>query len=203
MKPDEVPAGQLATVVTYLEMTERPSADLPASILRVRFVQPDIVTYRSLFRAVGSRWLWFSRLIMEDAKLQAMLDNPDISVLEVVLPDGSAAGLLELDRRQAGECEVSFLGLEPGSTGKGHGRWLLAQALQLAWLGDVQRVHLHTCSLDHPAALPAYCRAGFTAYNRSVERFPDPRLNGILPRDCAPQVPLIGTLACASAGPAS
>jgi hypothetical protein len=26
-----------------------------------------------------------------------------------------------------------------------------------------------------------------------VERFPDPRLLGFLPRDCAPQVPLLGT----------
>ena len=40
----------------------------------------------------------------------------------------------------------------------------------------VARVHVHTCSLDHPAALPAYLRAGFTAYERAFESFPDPRL---------------------------
>jgi hypothetical protein len=51
---------------------------------------------------------------------------------------------------------------------------------------------VHTCSLDHPAALPAYRRAGFVPFKRAIERFPDPRLLGILPRDCAPQIPLIG-----------
>ena len=101
--------------------------------------------------------------------------------------------MLELDFRQAGECELAFIGLIPELSGKGHGRWLLAEALARAWREGVRRVHVHTCSLDHPAALSAYRRAGFTPYKRAVERFPDPRLLGILPRDCAPQIPLLGT----------
>jgi hypothetical protein len=56
----------------------------------------------------------------------------------------------------------------------------------------VKCVRVHTCSLDHPAALPAYLRAGFRASSRAFESFPDPRLTGMLPRDCAPQVPLLG-----------
>jgi hypothetical protein len=55
----------------------------------------------------------------------------------------------------------------------------------------VERVQVHTCSLDHPAALPAYLRAGFVAQRRAFESFPDPRLAGLLPRDVAPQIPLI------------
>ncbi|HEX8840301.1 MAG TPA: GNAT family N-acetyltransferase, partial [Sphingomicrobium sp.] len=78
-------------------------------------------------------------------------------------------------------------------SGKGHGRWLLAEAVQRAWREGVTRVHVHTCSLDHPAALAAYRRAGFTPYKRAIERFPDPRLLGFLPKDCAPQIPLLGT----------
>lgn len=62
---------------------------------------------------------------------------------------------------------------------------------------------MHTCSLDHPAALGAYLRAGFLPYRRAIERFPDPRLLGILPRDCAPQVLLLGTDTVASPDPDS
>ena len=92
--------------------------------------------------------------------------------------------------------------------GEGRGRWLIAQAVRLAWRQEekrerVRRVHVHTCTLDHPAALRAYERAGFRAYKRAIERFPDPRLTGILPADCAPQVPLCGTLASAGRPPAS
>jgi hypothetical protein len=62
---------------------------------------------------------------------------------------------------------------------------------------------VHTCSLDHPAALSAYQRAGFVAYKRAIERFPDPRLLGFLPMDCAPQIPVIGTPDSVSPRPAS
>lgn len=201
--PSEVPEGHLAAVVTFLEMTRRPDSPLPSSDWRLQRLAPDLQAYRSLFRRVGARWLWFSRLVMEDAKLQATLANPDIAVFEVVQPDGTSVGMVELDSSEPHECEISFLGLVPELAGKGHGRWLLAETLRRAWRAEIRRVHLHTCSLDHPAALLAYCRAGFKAYDRAVERFPDPRLLGILPPDCAPQVPVVGTLARASGASAS
>ena len=69
----------------------------------------------------------------------------------------------------------------------------LAEAVRRAWRGGVRRVHVHTCSLDHPAALAAYRRAGFVPVRRAIERFTDPRLTGILPAGAAPQVPLLGT----------
>jgi len=108
---------------------------------------------------------------------------------------GREVGMLELDFREPHDCELSFVGLIPELSGQGHGPWLLAEALRRAWRENVDRVHVHTCSLDHPAALTAYRRAGFTAYKRAIERFPDPRLLGILPKDCALQIPLLGTLA--------
>jgi len=130
---------------------------------------------------------------MADSKLAAIIHDPRVELHVVVDETGTEAGMLELDFRQPGECELAFVGLVPELSGKGHGRWLLAEALRLAWRESVTRVHVHTCTLDHPAALAAYRRAGFTAYKRAVERFPDPRLLGILPLDCAPQVPLLGT----------
>jgi hypothetical protein len=51
---------------------------------------------------------------------------------------------------------------------------------------------VHTCTLDHPAALGFYRRNGFTPFARAIESFADPRLLGVLPADCAPQIPLIG-----------
>ena len=184
--------GDLAAVVTYLEMHERPDADIPSSPLALaRIEQPDPDRYRSLFRLVGSKWLWFSRLIMNDAALAAIISNPGVELYAVVDEASRDAGLLELDFRESGQCELAFIGLIPELAGQGHGRWLLAEAVSRAWRDGVSRIHVHTCSLDHPAALAAYVRAGFTPYKRAVERFPDPRVAGILPRDCAPQIPLL------------
>ena len=186
----EVPRGQVAAVVTYLEMRGRPaSGAVPESPLRLerwRAVDPD--RYRSLFRKVGARWLWFSRLAMDDRTLMANVAE----VHAVIDGAGEAVGLVELDFRVRGECLIRFLGLVPDLAGRGHGRWLFERALELAWRDGVGLVKVHTCSLDHPAALPAYLRAGFRAVGRAFESFPDPRLAGLLPSDCAPQIPLIG-----------
>jgi GNAT superfamily N-acetyltransferase len=196
MSYDPVADGELAAVVTYLEMQARPDVEVPASILELqRIAEPIPDRYRDLFRLVGSRWLWFSRLTLDDEKLEAIICDPQVELFVAVDSDGRDAGMLELDFREQGQCELAFVGLVPDLAGAGHGRWLLAEAVTRAWREGIERVHVHTCTLDHPAALSAYRRAGFTPYKRSIERFPDPRRLGILPRDCAPQVPLLGTLA--------
>ncbi len=189
----ELPPGELGTVVTFLEMNERPKPQImPASPLRIvpwRTIDPG--KYRQLFRRVGGPWLWYSRLAMDDATLLANVAE----VHAVVDRAGVEVGMLELDFRQPGNCLIRFLGLVPELAGKGNGKWLFAQMLALAWRKDVARVHLNTCTLDHPAALPSYLRAGFKAYKRAFESFPDPRLLGLLPPETAPQIPLLGTRA--------
>ena len=186
-------AGELAAVVTSLEMRERPKPrPLPASPLRlIHWREPTPDGYRTLFRRVGAPWLWFSRLMLDDAALTAIIRDPAVDLYAVVDRSGIEIGMLELDFRTSGECEIAFFGLVPELTGKGHGDWLMAQALTLGWRKQVTRMWVHTCTLDHPGALGFYRRNGFTPFVRAIEIFADPRLIGVLPRDAAPQTPLI------------
>jgi GNAT superfamily N-acetyltransferase len=194
MSSENLPDAQLAAVVTYLEMTAPPAEPVPSTSLQLRRVRLSAEDYRALFRKIGAPWLWFSRLQMADAELEAIIGDPDVELFEITAVE-AVVGMLELDFREAGQCEIAFVGLVPSLTGEGHGRWLLAEAVRRAWREGVVRVHVHTCTLDHPAALAAYRRAGFVPCKRAVERFTDPRLTGVLPADAAPQVPLLGTLA--------
>ena len=187
-----VPAGHTASVVTHLEMSgeaaQRPEADLPLELARVTAPDPD--WYLDLFRKVGAPWLWFGRLVMDRGELRAILSDERVHVY--VVRDGTdEVGLLELDFRQHGDCELAYFGLAPETVGGGAGRWLMNRAIRLAWAEGIARFHVHTCTLDHPAALDFYRRSGFTPYAREIEIAPDPRLSGLLPEDTAPQVPLI------------
>lgn len=188
-----VKTGEVAAVVTSLEMLERPRPrPLPDSPLRlVRWVDPAPAKYRALFERVGAPWLWFSRLIMDDARLITIIHDPGVEIYAVSDPRGIEIGLLELDFRVGATCELSFVGLVPELTGQGHGRWLMAHALMRAWRPGVTRVWVHTCTLDHPKALGFYRASGFVPFTRAVETFPDPRLSGHLPRDVAPHIPLL------------
>ncbi|MBC7986086.1 MAG: GNAT family N-acetyltransferase [Sphingomonadaceae bacterium] len=188
-----VPPGRIATIVTYLDMrVPPPPAPPPASPLTLRrWDEPDPERYRALFRRVGGPWLWFSRLALDDEGLRAVIRDPGISVHAAEDPAGGEVGLLELDHSVADECELAYFGLVPERVGQGHGRWLMAHALALAWRPGVTRVHVHTCTLDHPAALAFYRRSGFTPRGTAVESFADPRLAGLLDRELAPHVPII------------
>jgi GNAT superfamily N-acetyltransferase len=195
MSLEPVAEGELAAVVTYLEMRSVKVGEVPPSTLDLqRIAMPTPAQYRALFHLVGAPWLWFSRLMLDDENLREIILNPKVELYAVRDGNGRDVGMLELDFREPGQCELAFVGLIPDLSGLGHGRWLLAEAVSRAWRENVERVHVHTCSLDHPAALSAYRRAGFVPYKRAIERFPDPRLLGILPQDCASQVPLLGTL---------
>lgn len=189
-----IPGDHLATIVTHLEMRGRTALrPIPESRLRlVRWPAPELAKYRALFTRVGAPWLWFSRLVMPDNELSAILTDSAIEVYAVVDPTGIEVGMLELDFRKNADCEIAYFGLIPELAGAGHGRWLMAQTMTLAWRSEVERVWVHTCTLDHPSALNFYRSQGFSAINREVETFSDPRIIGVLPPDAAPQIPLLG-----------
>ena len=188
-----VAPGKLATIVTHLEMRQRPRPrPMKAVPLRLkRWQTPSIEKYRLLYRRVGEPWLWFSRLQMSDDMLTAIIHDPAVEIFAVLDPQGIEIGLLELDFRKAGECEVAFFGLIPPLTGQGFGGWLMAQALALAWRAGVERVWVHTCTLDDPRALGFYIAQGFVPTAREIEVLDDPRLTGLIPRNAAPHVPVI------------
>ena len=186
----DLPAGKIAAVVTYLEMKERPAAP-PAEPLPLRPVPaPDLAWYRSLYARIGLDWLWTSRLLMTDAEVAAVLHHP-ANALFVAEEAADAIGIVELDRRNPEDVEISFFGLVPGATGQGLGTRMMAAALGQAWQPETRRVWLHTCTLDHPGAVSFYRRCGFTPYKRAIEVMDDPRLTGAIPREAAPRVPLI------------
>ncbi len=188
LKP--IDSSELAAIVTALEMRTRPALKIvppcPLSLKRWEQTTPD--KYRTLFKRIGAPWLWFSRLIMNDEQLSAIIDDAAVEVYAVIDAHGIEVGILELDFRGGNECELAYFGLVPELSGKGYGRWLMANALNLGWRKDVERVWVHTCTLDSPSALGFYRASGFTVYKRSIETFDDPRASGILPRDCAPQI---------------
>ena len=189
----DLPDGKIASVVTYLEMTEpppaRPLPDVPGLALR-RVEDPDLAWYRDLFRRIGTDWLWFGRLVMSDAEVRAILGHPAVDIYTLTI-NGRDEGLLELDRREPPDIELAYFGVTPALTGQGAGRWLMHRALDLAWRHRPRRFWVHTCTLDHPGALPFYVRSGFRPYRRAVEVADDPRLIGLAPRDSAAWLPLI------------
>jgi GNAT superfamily N-acetyltransferase len=158
--------------VYYLEMLT-PShgfVPMPRSGLSVAHVHsPTVEYYRSLYDAVGREFYWLSRRRMTDEALAAILSDPrnEMHVLHVA---GAPAGFAEFDRRQPDEIELVQFGLTREFIGQGLGKWFLQWAIDKAWSYGPTRFWLHTCTLDHPAALPNYTKAGFNLYRQETIR---------------------------------
>jgi GNAT superfamily N-acetyltransferase len=185
-----IPSGMIATIVTSLEMRQIPTLRPETAEPTWNFekLNPNPAEYRHLYRAVGEDWLWISRLLLNDNELSAIIGSPDVEIYKLV-SDTEGVGMLELDFRQEGECELTFFGLSRTLIGGPAGRWLMNRAIKRAWSRPIERFWLHTCTLDHPSALDFYKRSGFQPFRFEVEVLEDPRLSGRARKDAAAHVP--------------
>jgi GNAT superfamily N-acetyltransferase len=186
--------GKLATLVTYLEM-ETPPAGRPRPAPEGYALAPverwSVEAFKRLYVEIGWEWLWSSRLLMPEAELLDRLHQPGTQAWTPLLGD-RPMGVLEMDFADPVNVEISFFGLVPDAIGGGVGRWLMEQAIRIAFQRpETRRLWLHTCHFDSPQALPFYQRLGFRPFARAVEVFDDPRLLGRLDRRAGPHVPVI------------
>ncbi len=188
-----MPRGKLAAVQTFLEMRRKPSLRFgpnETTWTLGRLDGSDLRRYRTLFHRVGDDYLWAARLLLPESELERYLRHSNVEAYALVTSAGDE-GLLELDFRVDGECEISLFGVASSLIATGAGRWLMNHALNIAWSRPIERFWLHTCTLDHPSALSFYERTGFKPYERKVEIYDDPRRLGLTRSDAAPQVPIL------------
>ena len=159
--------ARVRVVRTYLEL-RGPDA-LRAVLLDdpelrlVRLAPDDVALFRQLYRAVGEAHSWHDRNAVSDADLRSHFESPDVALW--VLSHGTTpAGFFELQRHADGSVEIVYFGLTPAFAGRGLGKHLLSRAAECAWAFGGDRVWLHTCTLDSPAALPNYLARGFEPY---------------------------------------
>jgi len=170
-----IPAGSAAPVViTHLQMFARPeglTVTPPETNLSIVQAKPPTISfYRYLYDSVGGNWQWRERRVMSDEQLGAIVQHPRVET-HVLYASGTPAGYAELDRRQENEVELAYFGLIPDFIGRGLGEYLLNWAIDRAWSYGPRRFWVHTCTLDHPRALPNYVRAGFVPF-KTEEKWP-------------------------------
>jgi len=156
---------------TYLQLTRpddlKPARTDTSHAEIVQLVSCPASFYRYLYSEVGRFYHWTDRLPWTDEEIRAHLARPEIT-LWVMYAEGSPAGYFELERHSDGSTEIAYFGLIQEFLGRGLGKHLLTEAVERAWSDGANRVWLHTCTLDDPAALPNYLRRGFVAFKQEA-----------------------------------
>ncbi|MEX2155677.1 MAG: GNAT family N-acetyltransferase [Gemmatimonadales bacterium] len=158
---------------TYLELTNRAQfrdgfGRFPGvAIARAPHPLPQL--YRLCYRTVGEAFHWRDRWDWTDAQIAAHLADPATRLYVAMRAAGKKkmqlAGWYELRRVIADDSvEIAYFGIVAAEFGRGFGKHVLSSAVRDAWSLGPRRVWLHTCTLDHPNALPNYLARGFTPY---------------------------------------
>jgi GNAT superfamily N-acetyltransferase len=157
---------------TYLELKDPTQfkasfADFSdISITRAKRPLPEL--YRQCYRAVGEAFQWRDRWDWTDVEITKHLADPAIGLFVATRSKGhhaDLAGWYELRRvPEDNSVEIAYFGIVAAEFGRGLGKHLLSSAVRDAWALGPKRVWLHTCTLDHPNALPNYLARGFTPY---------------------------------------
>jgi N-acetylglutamate synthase-like GNAT family acetyltransferase len=171
---------------TYLQLTDPAQfktalGDFPEITLAHVPIPPPKL-YRHCYRTVGEAFHWRDRWDWTDDEITAHVVDPNIQ-LHVATRDGTLAGWYELRRVPEDESvEIAYFGIVQAEFGRGFGKHLLSCAVRDAWALGPKRVWLHTCTLDHPNALPNYVARGFTQYKTEQYEVESPkRLARFLP----------------------
>jgi len=168
---------------TYLQLTTpqdfRPSLGEFPEVRIERVPDPTPALYRHCYQTVGKDFHWRDRWDWTDAEIGAHLAQPEITLHTAARGD-TLVGWYELravpeDR----SVEIAYFGLFPQAIGRGLGKQLLSCAVRDAWATSPPpaRVWLHTCTLDHPAALPNYVARGFRPYKTETYEVDESRLD--------------------------
>lgn len=164
----------LETIVTFLEMKTPGDLGgndtLPPSVMITKVLNCTVSFYRYLYGEVGREYHWVERRRWSDEQLSAYLADPGV-LIWLLQVDGCPAGYYELCRDGDGGVQIAYFGLVPDFVGQGLGKLLLSAAVKSGWALDPRpaRVWLHTCTLDHPQALPNYMARGFVPYKTETE----------------------------------
>ncbi|WP_166839007.1 GNAT family N-acetyltransferase [Rheinheimera pleomorphica] len=179
---------QAETAVTtwFLTFNGKAKSDISwpegVQLVEAEIACPELSQF--MFRAVGARWRWFSRLSWDYQQWLAYLTTQQVRTW-LLWVKGTPAGYIELLKHPDQSVEIKFFGLLPQFIGQGLGQRLAEAAVMLAAQWQASKIWLHTCSADHPSALKNYQQAGFvvTDIQHSVETLPSLNDSRLLAQD--------------------
>lgn len=167
------------TTTWYLQMLRPPEKtelqELPGHCTVMHIDEPTRSYYLYLYTSVGRPYQWYNRLMMQAGELESVIGSESTDIW-VLFFKGVPAGFVEFNTSENNETEMVYFGLSCEFTGRKLGMPFLNWCISKAWERKIDRLWLHTCDLDHKAALGIYKKAGFEVYDEDTvfQQRPDP-----------------------------
>jgi len=132
----------------------------------VKKIQPDFQLNKFFYTQVGKKYRWIDRLSWPDEKWIKHISNKNLETYVISNSDDLVGFFELLYYPDLKETEISYFGLLEEYIGKGIGGYALSEAIKKSFDKNINRVWLHTCTLDHPNALKNYIARGMTVFKK-------------------------------------
>ena len=147
-----------------LEKIDEPNGDYSLNLLEPINFQLNKFFYKN----IGKKHKWTDRLVWSETQWIDYVSNKNVETFVFKYKD-DLVGFFELiSHSEKQEVEIAYFGLLEEFQNKRLGSYLLSQAIQKSFKENINRVWVHTCSLDHKNALNNYIARGMKIFKTEI-----------------------------------
>ena len=159
---------------SYLEITslkDLQESEQPSEDYIVDLIEPtDFQLNKFFYKNIGKKHKWIDRLIWTEEQWIKYVSNKNVKTF-VLKNKKDLVGFFELIiHSEKQEVEIAYFGILEEYQNKKLGSFLLSDAIKKSFQQNVERVWLHTCSLDHKNALNNYLARGMKIFKSEIVR---------------------------------
>ena len=120
------------------------------------------------YKSIGKKHKWVDRLTWPEEKWIMYVSSEKVKTYVLKLKD-DLVGFFELIlHMEKNETEIAYFGILEEYQNKKLGSYLLSEAIKISFQNNINRVWVHTCSLDHKNALNNYISRGMKIYKTEI-----------------------------------
>ena len=125
---------------------------------------PNFQLNKFFYKQIGKEYRWIDRLVWSDKEWINYVENPKVKTY-ILKNNENLVGYFEIifdfEKKNG---EIAYFGILNEYFGKKYGGYMLSQAVKKSFIKGINRVWVHTCSLDHKNALKNYQARGMKIF---------------------------------------
>mgnify|MGYP006155034589 CR=1 FL=1 len=150
------------------EEKKKQSIIFPENIKIYLETKKDININKFFYRQIGKDHFWRDRLLWSDKEWEKYINNKNLET-GIMKLNGELIGFYEQEFHEIkNEIELIQMGILKEYQSKKFGSFLLTYIIKEAFNKSVERLRVHTCSLDHRHALDNYLSKGFKVFKKET-----------------------------------
>tara|TARA_B100001250_G_scaffold359068_1_gene335748 strand:+ start:254 stop:766 length:513 start_codon:yes stop_codon:yes gene_type:complete len=127
---------------------------------------PDFQINKFFYKQIGKDHRWIDRLSWNDQSWIGYVEDTRVKTYVLQDKDNLIGYFEQIFHFKNKSCEIAYFGILKEYYGKKYGGYLLSEAIKISFQKDIEKVWLHTCSLDHKNALKNYISRGMKIYKK-------------------------------------